>query len=1454
MKKMIKNWQMAVVFLTVFISFGVLNNAYASDVQSNAVIAEKQITTDSSDQYSPAIYGDKIVWQDNRNGWGIWDIYMYDLTKSEEIRITSTGHEFNPSIYGDKIVWNSNRNGNWDIYMYDLTKSEEVQITSNGINQNGPVIYGDKILWNENTNAGLEVFMYDLTKSEETQNVTNSNEDQVIAIYGDKIVLSELHNGRWGLAMYDLSNSKKTLFTSTGSGEATIYGNNIAYHDASGGVDSLNVYNLSTSKTIQITNGNPGFNGTYSPSIYGDKVVWSEARNDSNNPFNTDVFMYDLDTSKETRITSNSAIQSNPRIYGDRIVWYDSRNGASNMDIYLATLDSSVVISKWNTTKTSSGSSNSNQIKLPLDPSGTYNFTINWGDGTSNTITSFDQDETTHTYATEGEYEISIRGTVKGFRFNNFGDKLKILEISQWGSLNLGNAGGYFYGTKNLNITAADILDLTGTTDMSYAFAESGIATVPSMNIWDMSAVTNMKYMFYADYSFNQLIGNWDVSNVTNMYGMLGAATSFNQPIGEWKVDNVTDMTYMFFSDIAFNQPIDKWNVSKVTSMYGMFNTARKFNQPIGIWKVDNVSDMGYMFYGATAFNRPLGDWNVSKVNNMELMFDGVTLSTENYNNLLVSWSKLSLPQSNVKFSAGNSKYDLGSPAVARQKLVDNYGWNIADGGSTNIEEPCSMIDLSETSPSINIPIKQNLIIITHGWNGSAYDRVKDNGDKDPSWVSKMRDDICNNIDRETTTVGVFDWEIGAGTGPISPTHPTAPTEAYYNAGKNGMQNSGNGRGEKLFNDLIALDLTNNTHIHLIAHSAGSNVIQTAVDMLAEHYRNNLSDAPSFVQLTFLDAFAPEGEGERYGDLHEFKGYAEQYVDMPTDNAKDFLYTNIQLPNATNFDVTYLTGESSRTHNWPYEFYDKSVADSKYLLPVSGDENEFKLGFPFSVESNNFVEGSDKGVEDHKGQWCIVTNVSEPYRRCLADSKEEKRDVIITNQNSSVSISGAGKLVDVSQFIGVRDGGGWGGELPEITMNVTDIATVLIDKDTVITSDSGWNGIFSTPIARDIYATESWSLNGGSYYQIGGSISGIKAFDLGIDGQNINFSKAVKVILSGTSGMKDVAYSHNSLQYYSIPDCNFNQMVGENLNGGACKMRGDSGDFIVWTMHFTTFAAYSPEDSIAPSTTFSHSSEASDGWFNADVQVTLSAVDNDGGSGVDKTEYSLDGGTTWVKYDAPFAVSGEGVNEVKFHSTDKAGNTEDIQNTEIKIDKTAPKITINAPADGSQYVLKSTINADWSVTDEVSGIDKSNGTVTSGSPVDTSSVGSKEFTVTAADVAGNSITKTIKYNIVYNFGGFQSPIKDGKSFNGGSTIPVTFQLTDASKDYVSNAVVSIEVDGKAASASGNSNDGSSFRYDTSANQYVFNLSAKNNSLGSGAHTLKITLDDGTTYSQNITIK
>lgn len=124
--------------------------------------------------------------------------------------------------------------------------------------------------------------------------------------------------------MQDLTTKKQTRISKSGAAShPDIYGDKIVWSDMRLGRGDTDVYmyDISSKKETRIATGRS------SPSIYSNKTVW-----DSYSYGKSDVFLYDISTKKETQITSNGHAE-NPEIYGNRIVWQDYRNG--NWDIYM---------------------------------------------------------------------------------------------------------------------------------------------------------------------------------------------------------------------------------------------------------------------------------------------------------------------------------------------------------------------------------------------------------------------------------------------------------------------------------------------------------------------------------------------------------------------------------------------------------------------------------------------------------------------------------------------------------------------------------------------------------------------------------------------------------------------------------------------------------------------------------------------------------------------------------------------------------------------------------------------------------------------------------------------------------------------------------------------------------------------------------------------------------------
>jgi len=309
--------------------------------------------------------------------------------------------------------------------------------------------------------------------------------------------------------------------------------------------------------------------------------------------------------------------------------------------------------------------------------------------------------------------------------------------LDNWNVSNVTKMGYMFKGAHIFNqpLNNWDVSSVSAYPEMASMFQDAWAFNQP-LNNWDVSDITNMSYMFSHALAFNSSLA-WGekVSKVTNMYRMFATASSFNQDISGWNVSSVTDMSYMFNNadafnqDISgwerggsslanvtnmsnmfdradvFNQPLNSWNVSKVENMSNMFVWTGDFDQDIGDWDVGSVTNMSYMFSNTYDFNQDIGDWDVSSVINMSSMFNGadvfdqniggwdvssvtnatdmfnnVTLSTANYNSLLIGWDAREL-YDDVTFNGGNSKYSPGAAATAKANIESTDSWTITDGG-----------------------------------------------------------------------------------------------------------------------------------------------------------------------------------------------------------------------------------------------------------------------------------------------------------------------------------------------------------------------------------------------------------------------------------------------------------------------------------------------------------------------------------------------------------------------------------------------------------------------------------------------------------------------------------------------------------------------------------------------------------------------------------------------------
>lgn len=124
------------------------------------------------------------------------------------------------------------------------------------------------------------------------------------------------------------------------------------------------------------------------PDIYGNKIVWEEVR-----MRNQDVYMYDLSTGEETRITHDPASQKEAAICGDRIVWEDRRGDYNNIYMHeISTGEESCITRPGSFNNLFSAAIDGDKIAWigAWDQTGVYTYDVNTG--TEKKIASYGSD------------------------------------------------------------------------------------------------------------------------------------------------------------------------------------------------------------------------------------------------------------------------------------------------------------------------------------------------------------------------------------------------------------------------------------------------------------------------------------------------------------------------------------------------------------------------------------------------------------------------------------------------------------------------------------------------------------------------------------------------------------------------------------------------------------------------------------------------------------------------------------------------------------------------------------------------------------------------------------------------------------------------------------------------------------------------------------------------------
>ncbi len=326
-----------------FNSFAMIIICLCLGISITSGIVISPFCTEESNQKNPAISGEIIVWQDDRDSEiGVFDIYLQQVGGSEQAVCTEEHDQRNAAISGTTIVWQDKRNFDttgWDIYMWDPSGGEQV-VWNEPDNQMVSDISGNIIIWKEYD----DIFRLELGSV--VQLVREGAGDTLPVIDGDIIVWQDDRNmaaGGWDIYKWDPVHGEQPVCTDPGdqilpaiSGDTIVWQDNRSFETT-----GWDIYKWDPTGGVQLV-CNERDNQLHAK-ISGDKIVWTDYRDGDTNGY--DVYLWDP-VGLEQPLCVEPEFQGEPDISGDIVVWEDARNRElSGYDLYIAYLSLTAPVS-----------------------------------------------------------------------------------------------------------------------------------------------------------------------------------------------------------------------------------------------------------------------------------------------------------------------------------------------------------------------------------------------------------------------------------------------------------------------------------------------------------------------------------------------------------------------------------------------------------------------------------------------------------------------------------------------------------------------------------------------------------------------------------------------------------------------------------------------------------------------------------------------------------------------------------------------------------------------------------------------------------------------------------------------------------------------------------------------------------------------------------------------------
>lgn len=290
---------------------------------------DRQITSDPAIQTSPDISGDRVVWQEHRDGQS--DVFLHDLGTGETRRLTDdSADQIAPRISGDRVVWEDHRHAGRDVYALDVTGGAEVRLTPEASFQVEPDVSDGRVVWRDDRRGGWGVVLHDLATGQETW-LANGGSAEAPAISGTTVVW--LENGR--IRGRDLATGEDLEVPGDGGVRSqdglAVDGPRVAWTKVDSFAQDVYVHDFDAASTTQVTT-TPELNTV--ADISGLRVATIDLRGSPVSPTRP-LFLRHVETG---RVLQANPWDVNPvraaRIDGSRVVYAGFRHGAWNIHLY----------------------------------------------------------------------------------------------------------------------------------------------------------------------------------------------------------------------------------------------------------------------------------------------------------------------------------------------------------------------------------------------------------------------------------------------------------------------------------------------------------------------------------------------------------------------------------------------------------------------------------------------------------------------------------------------------------------------------------------------------------------------------------------------------------------------------------------------------------------------------------------------------------------------------------------------------------------------------------------------------------------------------------------------------------------------------------------------------------------------------------------------------------------